>query len=72
MDSKLGQSDIVAMFGAAVEKIRANIKKLSALDSAIGDGDHGTTMVRAMDAVEKAVKDSSDGTLKDLLFTLGQ
>lgn len=71
MDSKLGQSDIVAMFGAVVEKIRANIKELSALDSAIGDGDHGTTMARAMDAVEKAVQESSDGTLKELLYNIG-
>jgi phosphoenolpyruvate---glycerone phosphotransferase subunit DhaL len=71
MDSKLGYTDIVAMFGAAVEKIRANIKELSALDSAIGDGDHGTTMARAMNAVEKAVEESDGTDLKALLYSIG-
>lgn len=71
MDSKLGYTEITAMFGAAVEKIRANIKELSALDSAIGDGDHGTTMARAMDAVEKALQESDESNLKTVLYNIG-
>ncbi len=71
MDSKLGYTEIAAMFGAAVQKIRANIKELTALDSAIGDGDHGVTMARAMDAVEKAVQESVGADLKTLLHNIG-
>ncbi len=71
MDRTPGYSEIAAMFGAAVEKIRANIKELSALDSAIGDGDHGATMARAMDAVEKAVQESDGADLKTVLYNIG-
>ena len=38
--------------GAAV---RAQRDRLTQLDAAIGDGDHGTNMVRGFDAVEKAL-----------------
>lgn len=71
MDSKLGYTEITEMFGVAVEQVRANIKELSALDSAIGDGDHGTTMARAMDAVEKAIQESDSDNLQTLLYNIG-
>jgi dihydroxyacetone kinase-like protein len=71
MDSKLGHTEIAAMFSAAAEKVRSSIKELSALDSAIGDGDHGTTMGRAMDAVEKALQESEKTDLKILLYNIG-
>ena len=71
MVSKLGHTELTAMFTAAVSKVRANIKELSALDSAIGDGDHGTTMARAMDAVEKSLQESDGTDLKTLLYNIG-
>jgi dihydroxyacetone kinase-like protein len=42
----------MAEVGAAV---RAQRDRLTQLDAAIGDGDHGTNMVRGFDAVEKAL-----------------
>jgi phosphoenolpyruvate---glycerone phosphotransferase subunit DhaL len=42
----------MAEIGAAV---RAQRDRLTQLDAAIGDGDHGTNMVRGFDAVEKAL-----------------
>lgn len=71
MGYALGNIEIIALFKAASKNIYANIKELSALDSAIGDGDHGTTMKRAMDAVGKALEDSSDADLKTLLYNIG-
>jgi len=68
---KIGYDEIVSMFDAASKKIRENIKELSALDAATGDGDHGTTMGRAMDAVEKAISDSAGSDLKTLLYNIG-
>ena len=34
------------MLKAAAEQIRKNHEMLSELDSAVGDGDHGTTILR--------------------------
>ena len=35
--------------------VRAQRDRLTQLDAAIGDGDHGTNMVRGFDAVEQAL-----------------
>lgn len=55
------------MLLAAVGQIRANHEHLSRLDAAVGDGDHGTTILRTMEAVAKAVADSPGSDLKPLL-----
>ena len=48
MPDSVGYNEWMGMLHAAVEAIRANHEALSKLDSFGGDGDHGTTMVRAM------------------------
>jgi dihydroxyacetone kinase-like protein len=55
------------MLLAAAARIRANHELLSRLDSAVGDGDHGTTMLRMMEAVEKAVGEDPGTDLAQLL-----
>lgn len=55
------------MLLTAAGRIRANHAMLSRLDSAIGDGDHGTTMLRTMEAVEKTVAEYAGTDLKQLL-----
>ena len=40
---------------------------LSRLDAAVGDGDHGTTILRTMEAVAKAIADNPGTDLKELL-----
>lgn len=69
--TEMGFDGISKMVLAAVEIIRVNHKELSQLDSATGDGDHGTTMLRAMDSVEKTVQDSQDADIKTLLYDIG-
>jgi dihydroxyacetone kinase-like protein len=54
------------MLTAAAAQIQANHQMLSQLDSAVGDGDHGTTMLRAMDAVSKTVSENPESDLKSL------
>ena len=71
MSSFLEYTDVTAMFESAAGKVGANIKELSALDSAIGDGDHGTTMERAMGAIKKGVSESGSNDLKALLYNIG-
>ncbi len=54
------------MLLAAVAQIRANHEQLSRLDAAVGDGDHGTTILRTMEAVAKAIADTPGSDLKAL------
>ena len=46
--SEVGYSDIKRIILAAVEIIRENHQELSRLDSATGDGDHGTTIMTTL------------------------
>ncbi|MFP4055234.1 MAG: dihydroxyacetone kinase subunit DhaL [Candidatus Brocadiia bacterium] len=71
MSAQVGYDQLAAMLRAAAEQVRANHKTLSRLDSHGGDGDHGTTMSRAMGLVEKAIADSESRQLKSLLFDAG-
>ena len=49
------RSDVARMLRSAAERVRAEKATLSVLDSHGGDGDHGTTMARAMDRLEGAL-----------------
>jgi dihydroxyacetone kinase-like protein len=71
MSNTIGQNEVVNMILTAVARIRENHETLSKLDSATGDGDHGTTMLRAMKAVEDTINASPDEGLKDLLGKIG-
>jgi dihydroxyacetone kinase-like protein len=61
----------VEMIRCAAGQIRGNQALLSKLDSQGGDGDHGTTMVRAMNCIEQAVEENRSSALKDLLQAIG-
>ncbi len=61
---------MLRMLRGAAAEIRANHEMLGRLDSVGGDGDHGTTMVRAMARLEQAA-DAADGGLKALLNDVG-
>ncbi|HUT11825.1 MAG TPA: dihydroxyacetone kinase subunit DhaL [Thermoguttaceae bacterium] len=67
MAETIGYDEVVRMLSAAVEKIRGNHRQLSKLDSATGDGDHGTAMSRAVDAVQKVIDNDPPRALKPLL-----
>lgn len=71
MSNTISDKEIINMVLGAVEKVRENHEILSRLDSAIGDGDHGTTMLRAVKAVEDAISDNPDEKFKDLLYKIG-
>jgi len=71
MAETMGRDGVVRMLRGAVEKIRAGHETLSKLDSVIGDGDHGTTMVRAMGLVQKTVTACAAPDLQGLLNDVG-
>ena len=66
MSETIGLPQLRAMLNAATDNIRANHEMLSRLDSATGDGDHGTTILRTMEAVAAALN-SEETDLKKLL-----
>ena len=71
MTDTIGIDDMGRMIRSAADKIRANRDRLSKLDSAIGDGDHGTTIARAMGIAEKVLAESEKKELKGLLKDVG-
>lgn len=71
MADTIGYSQICRMLHAATEQIRAHHEMLSRLDGAVGDGDHGTTILRAMEAVSKTVSEHPSADLKSLFSSVG-
>ncbi len=71
MTEAIGCKEMAAMLRGAAEQVRANHELLGRLDSVGGDGDHGTTMLRAMAHLEKAVDGASGKDLKSLLYDVG-
>lgn len=64
MAEVLELTQVCRMLNGAVEQIRQNHEMLSRLDGAIGDGDHGTTILRAMEAVARTVGEAKGPALK--------
>lgn len=57
------------MLDAALASIESNVEMLNRLDSATGDGDHGTAIVAAMKAAAAAAR--KDGSLAETLDAVG-
>jgi len=63
----IGYDEVGRMIRGAASQIRESREHLSKLDSATGDGDHGTAMLRAMEAAEKALADSKPPAIAPML-----
>jgi len=59
MARTMGPADTLRMIQGGLDEIRANHEELSRLDAATGDGDHGSAMLRAVDAAQKAMQDKA-------------
>ena len=67
------QSDTIAAWMAEIgAAVRAQRDQLTQLDAAIGDGDHGTNMVRGFDAVERALDGRGEDAPGQVLITCGK
>jgi phosphoenolpyruvate---glycerone phosphotransferase subunit DhaL len=67
------QSDTIAAWMAEIgAAVRAQRDQLTQLDAAIGDGDHGTNMVRGFDAVAKALAGRGQDAPGQVLITCGK
>ncbi|BCH35364.1 dihydroxyacetone kinase subunit L [Mesorhizobium sp. L-8-10] len=63
--------DLEALIAAAADTIAAHADELTALDQAIGDGDHGVNMKRGLEAVRAEAGQSSIKALPDALKAIG-
>jgi len=74
MTSTVGLREWVAMLSGAIAEVRTAHTWLSELDSTCGDGDHGTTMLRAANLLERCVERSFgkgvEALLGDVAWTL--
>jgi phosphoenolpyruvate---glycerone phosphotransferase subunit DhaL len=67
------QSATIAAWMAEIgADVRAQRDQLTQLDAAIGDGDHGTNLVRGFDAVEKALAGRGEDAPGQVLITCGK
>jgi phosphoenolpyruvate---glycerone phosphotransferase subunit DhaL len=71
MTERIDSRQFACMIAAAARRIREQHAELSRLDSAGGDGDHGSTMLRVVDSLEKAFKSGGAGDLRAELQEAG-
>ena len=71
MPETLGYEDVAAMLLAAAERIKENRAYLSELDSATGDGDHGTAVSKVATAITETVQKNDGTCVKALLKDVG-
>ena len=67
----LNGADLTTIIRAMANAIKAEQDTLTALDSAVGDGDHGVNIATAMSAAATAVEKLTAPTPADVLHTAG-
>lgn len=71
MPETLDTAEFGRRFRRAALHVRAQIDRLSELDAAVGDGDHGTTMARVCDAILATLETSPSDSPAALCGALG-
>lgn len=67
MTTEIGFNEIVKMLKGACEAIKNNHELLSTLDTKIGDGDHGVTMLRAVNKADASLASGKHTTIKGVI-----
>jgi phosphoenolpyruvate---glycerone phosphotransferase subunit DhaL len=67
----IGKTEFANMFAQAAACIRSEHQRLTELDSVGGDGDHGTTMLRAAEQMEGWADTPGTHSLTDLIKAAG-
>jgi phosphoenolpyruvate---glycerone phosphotransferase subunit DhaL len=71
MSAAIGKAEWKNMFARAADCLRSEHVRLTELDSIGGDGDHGTTMLRAAEQMELAMEPSGAESLNEMLKATG-
>ena len=67
-----GTAAVFATLESIGRELRRNEQYLCELDAAVGDGDHGVTIVRCWDALERRMNEVEGKSLADALAELGK
>jgi dihydroxyacetone kinase-like protein len=71
MRDTIGITELRRMFAEAAKNIRQEHENLSRLDCIGGDGDHGTTMLRAFESLEESIDAEGEMSLNTRLKSAG-
>jgi len=71
MTDTITRDDLFQMIASAADQIREQHALLSELDSASGDGDHGSAMMRSVDRMEKAFAPLGPADIKTCFHQAG-
>jgi dihydroxyacetone kinase-like protein len=71
MSTELNYAQYTNVLMGAVNIIRENHAMLSSLDAETGDGDHGVTMLRAMNKVGEVIAANQTEDMKSLTYDIG-
>lgn len=71
MTAKITTADLENWLRLSAEELSAQADTLTALDSAIGDADHGTNMTRGFSAVVGKLDAAAAGSIQQLLKSVG-
>jgi dihydroxyacetone kinase-like protein len=71
MTDRISRVELSRMIAGAAARIREQHAWLSELDSAAGDGDHGTAMLRSVDRLEKAFASGPPACFKTCFSEVG-
>jgi len=71
MSAAIGKAEWANMFARAAACLRSEHVRLTELDSVGGDGDHGTTMLRAAEQMELGMEPSNTESLTGMLKAAG-
>jgi dihydroxyacetone kinase-like protein len=67
----IGEAQLRELIDAVAATVATHAEELTALDSAIGDGDHGANMKRGFDAVAADARTIAEKPLSDALKAIG-
>jgi dihydroxyacetone kinase-like protein len=71
MNGQVGINEFVAMMHGAIKQVKDGEQYLSELDSACGDGDHGITMLRAVNRVNETLATAEKIDFKSFVYEIG-
>jgi dihydroxyacetone kinase-like protein len=71
VDETMSRIDLSALIAAVADTVSAHAEELTALDQAIGDGDHGLNMKRGFEAVRAESAALAEKHLPDALKAIG-
>ncbi|WP_425476003.1 dihydroxyacetone kinase subunit DhaL [Mesorhizobium yinganensis] len=71
LDTTMHRIDLPALIAAVADTVSAHADELTALDQAIGDGDHGLNMKRGFEAVRAETATLAEKPLPDALKAIG-